>query len=210
MSTNKYKMQIRKFKNNKGFTLVELMVSVSIFAVVMILCMGAILTVLDSNRKSQSVRAVMDNLSYSLEGMTRAIRFGSVYHCGAGSVMTTQNCAYPNGSNTLSVLDSTKAQHIKFWFDAGNKKIVKTVSDSLGSGAVDYDLTSPDVTIQSLTFYTSGTDSYPFASNNCASGGFDCFQPKVIVVIKGFAGTKPSTQTAFSLETTLSQRAFDF
>ena len=65
-------------KNNKsGFTLVELMVSVSLFVIVMTISMGSILSVFNANRKAKNIRNVMDNINFTLEGMTRTIRFGS-------------------------------------------------------------------------------------------------------------------------------------
>jgi hypothetical protein len=63
-------------------------------------------------------------------------------------------------------------------------------------------LTSPDVTITKLTFWVYG--SAPF------NGGANLLQPQVIIVISGYAGTKASTKSTFTLETTVSQRLIDF
>ena len=49
-----------------GFTLVELMVSVSLFAIVMVISMGSVVSVFDANKKSQSLRTVMDNLNSTI------------------------------------------------------------------------------------------------------------------------------------------------
>jgi len=71
-------------KTDKGFTLIELMVSVSVFIIIMTISMGAILGVFDSNRKSRALRTVMNNLNLSMESMSKEMRYGSSYHCGSG------------------------------------------------------------------------------------------------------------------------------
>ncbi|MEI6843419.1 MAG: type II secretion system protein [bacterium] len=180
------------FKKNKGFTLVELMVSISLFSIVMLISMGSIMTVLDSNRKSQSLRAVMDNLNFTLESMTRSIRFGEKYHCGTSGTLTNPSDC-PSGDTSLTLLaplPSGTTGLVTYRLSAG--KIVKTV------GGVDMDLTSLDVTIDRLTFYVLG------------SASSDTYQPRVLIVVKGHSGTKTSTQTSFTLETTISQRKFDY
>src|SRR3989344_6877449 len=81
-------------KYNAGFTLIEIMVSVSVFAVVVIIAVGALISINDANRKVQSMRALMYNLNFALENISRTLRTGSSYHCGAtGSIIAPQDCA---------------------------------------------------------------------------------------------------------------------
>jgi hypothetical protein len=69
------------------------------------------------------------------------------------------------------------------------------------NGAAAYALTSPDVNIQTLSFFVFGSASY-------ASG--DLSQPRVIVLIKGYVAGANMTDSSFTLETTISQRRLDF
>lgn len=62
--------------SQKGFTLIEMMVSVSIFAIVLVVALGSILTILDSNRKARTLTEVMNNLNFSLESITRSMKTG--------------------------------------------------------------------------------------------------------------------------------------
>jgi prepilin-type N-terminal cleavage/methylation domain-containing protein len=183
-------MNKKNKKSNGGFTLIELMVSVSIFAVVMTICMGAIMTVFNANRKSETVRAVMDNLNSSLEEMTRSIMFGSTYHCDitVGDIATPapNDCGGGASSLVLKLSDGSVVT-----YKLSGSRIVETVA------GIDYYLTSPDVTIQSMTFYVFG------------SSPNDWLQPRVIVTVKGYA-SDDSVQSTFNLETTLSQRKFDY
>lgn len=188
--------KIKNQKFTKGFTLIELMVSISIFSIVMVISMGAILSVLDDNHKSQSIRAVMDNLNYTLEGMTRNIRFGDSYHCGESVVPVPPPLDCPLGDNSITIRAPDNS-YVTYKLNAGAGRIQKVVRGSPNDGT--YDLTSSDVTITKLTFFVYG--SYPFLS--------DRLQPKVIVVISGYSGLKETIRSSFTLETTLSQRKFD-
>lgn len=182
---------------NKGFTLVELMVSISVFTIVMVISMGTIVTVMDANRKSQTLRSVMDNLNSAMEIMTRNIRFGYDYHCSlAGNTTLPLDCPDNNlGSNAFVMTDPNG---IRTTYSLSNSRLIKTV------GGTDYPITSPDITIQTLTFRVYGS--------NPSSGGAinDFIQPRVTIVVKGYSGVKPSSKTSFTLETTVSQRKFDF
>ena len=178
----------------KGFTLIELMVAVSVFVVIMVISMGSVMSIFEANRKSQSLRAVMDNLNYSLEAMTRAIRFGTNYHCDATSVdinnLTTNDC--PDGRDSIAVM-GPDGQVMVYKLDKGS--IVRIISNGN-----PYSVTSSDVTIDKLTFRVIG--SAPFSTG-------DLFQPRVIMNISGYAGVKDTDKTSFSLQTTVSQRMFD-
>ena len=182
-------------QSERGFTLVELMVSISLFAIVMTISMGSIFSVFNANEKSESLRAVMDNLNFTLEAMTRTIRFGINYHCDAttGVISVPRDCA--GGADSFSVLDSSGRQ---VTYKLSGTRIARVVN-----GGSDYYLTSADVTIQKLKFYVFGSTLY--------SNGGDLYQPQVIMVVGGYAGGvgKSNSQTSFSLETTVSQRSFD-
>jgi len=65
----------------KGFTLVEMLVSVAIFAVVMTVALGSLLAMSESDRKAQTLKSVINNLNFSLDSMSRAIRTGTTYSC---------------------------------------------------------------------------------------------------------------------------------
>ncbi len=178
---------------NRGFTLIELMVAVSVFTMIMVISMGSILTVIDANRKSQSLRSVMDNLNYTLESMTRTIRFGTQYHCDVlqGIVGTPRNCSAP-GASSMSVRSSLGTT-VEYKLEG--TRIRRT------TGGTSQYLTGTDVTITSFMFIVSGAPSY--------SNGADLNQPMAIIVIGGYVGSKPTSKSTFMIQTTVSQRLFD-
>ena len=191
------KTKTRKANGKKGFTLIELIVAVSVFTMVMVLSTGSILTMLDSNRKSQNLRSVMDNLNQTLESMTRTIRFGENYHCGSiGTLTRPRDCS--SGDPTLVVRDSG-GNLVSYTLTGG--QIRRSVN-----GGTSLPMTSSDVVIQSLMFRVVG--SYPYTDP--LGGTTDLMQPRVIITVGGYVGGKVSVRSSFSLETTISQRKLDF
>lgn len=182
----KNNFQFSIFNFQKGFTLIELMVSISIFIIVMMISMNSILGIFDANRKSRSLKTVMSNLNIAVETISKEMRYGSNYHCGSSGTLTTvQNC--PGGDSLVSFLSSDDEQTT---FRLNGTVIEKDV----GSGYLP--LTSPEVTIESLRFYVIGTATS------------DSLQPKVNILIKGYAGVG-NDQSGFTIQTMVSQRKSD-
>ena len=74
---NKFKKSNKtNFKN--GFTLVELLVAVSLFVVVSTVSIMALITIKEANAKAQVKRNVLSNLSFAVENMARNLRVGTV------------------------------------------------------------------------------------------------------------------------------------
>jgi type II secretory pathway pseudopilin PulG len=55
-----------------------MLVAVTLFSIVLMICLGSIMTIVDVNRKSQTLTTVMNDLSFSLENMTRSIKTGQI------------------------------------------------------------------------------------------------------------------------------------
>lgn len=172
----------------KGFTLIELMVAVSIFIIVVAISMGSILGAFDSNRKSRSLKTVLNNLNLAVESMSKEVRFGTDYHCGSGSVAVPQNC--PGGDNILGFLSSDN-EYIVYRLTG------QTIEKRTGFFPPTFvPITAPEVSIDDLTFYVLGV------------GTGDTLQPKVIMKITGHAGAGRG-RSDFILQTLVSQRSLD-
>jgi len=115
-----------------GFTLIEIMVSLAIFAIVVVVATGALLSTIDATKKAQATQTVLTNLNLALEGMTREIRTGSDY----GDV---------NNATTFSFKDRLGTQ-ITYRLDSGRIERMETASGSFQP------ITASEVTIQSLKF----------------------------------------------------------
>ena len=70
-------------RGSRGFTLIEMLVSVALFAIVMLIAGSTLLSLVYANRKAQALQSVMNNLNISLDDMVRNVRMGSNYRCGS-------------------------------------------------------------------------------------------------------------------------------
>lgn len=155
-----------------------MMVSIAIFAIVMTMSMGALLNIIDINKKSQSVKTIMDNLDFALEEMARDIRFGTGYS-GSGTTFSIQFQGVRDASaHTVTFSEIANPS------DASCYEIAKTDAGNT------IPLTAPEACITNLAF-----------SPSSGSG----IQPRVLITVSGHAGTG-KTQTNFNLQTTVSQR----
>ncbi len=180
----------KKREGKKGFTLIEIMVSLSVFIIIMTVSLGSILSILNSSEKSQTKKTAMDNLNFALESMSRTIRFGTNFYCGttASNPPPANDCAA--GATSFSVRDSN-GNLIVYSLSGG--RIMKAVNNGTANA-----VTSNEVSITRLAFYVFGSSGWP-----------DINQPRVILSLSGTVGSKTATQSTFNLETTVSQRKLD-
>jgi prepilin-type N-terminal cleavage/methylation domain-containing protein len=178
-------------KNQNGFTLIELIVAIGVFSIVMVIATGSLLSVITANRKAQSFKSVLNNLSFAVESMSRSMRVGSVYHCGDVSTYSTErNCG---SGDSFMAFEASNG-------DVGdpNDQIIYRLNGgriqrSTNSGG-DYSwVTAIDVVIDDLKFVVRGTGSNPS-------------QPSVTISITGHMEIDQRTRTDFNLETYVSQR----
>ncbi len=168
-----------KFQKNKGFSLIELLVASTIFAVLILIVIGIFLGIVNAQRKTVAVRALQNSAHYALEAMARDIRTG--FNFGLYGPQELRFTSTIGGGNQLV------AYHLR------NQSIEKGFFDA-GPGQYAFlPLTPPNVRINYLNFYLSGE----------VPG--DQRQPRITIVLGGAAG-QGSEETKINVQTTLSQR----
>jgi prepilin-type N-terminal cleavage/methylation domain-containing protein len=186
----------------RGFSLIEVLVSLSIFTVVMTISVGVLMVLIDANARAQNTQTVMTNISFALDSITREIRTGSDYYCGnstSGSFPTsgvsTANCA--TGGAALSFNEGGTS----LTADASSRRIgVRhnngTIERRLGDGEWA-PITSPEIEITSLKFYVTGATRT------------DNESPTVTIYVEGVAGVEDGSESTFHMETTVVQQLLD-
>jgi prepilin-type N-terminal cleavage/methylation domain-containing protein len=186
----------------KGFTLIEIMTAVSVFAVITTISMGSILTVFDVNRKSESIKTVMDNLNLALESMAREMRFGTNYICNPLlPMLDTITAPDPCTGGDTSVAFLATDGVTKIVYRQTDNGVGTGIEKSRDGGQSFVPVTAPELTIQDIKFFVIG--ALPSVSEGSP------LQPKVLIRIRGVAGSKEGTKTSFTIQTLVSQRKLD-
>lgn len=182
-----------KLKATAGFTLIEMMVALSIFTVVMTVALGSLLTLIDANKKAQALQTITTNLNYVIDDISRNARVGGQYRCA--------------NSNNLSNLDTPKdcsdGKGLLAFLSTSGDRIVYRLSDghiekSANGGATFVQVTSNEIDVLVLRFYVSG------------SSAGDSEQPRVVISMSGTIGQGASYETDFNIQTSITERIIDF
>lgn len=189
--------------STRGFTLVEMIVSVALFSIVMLVCVGALLALVGANRKVHSLQSVINNLNVTLDGMVRSIRMGSTFD-GSGA------CNGNSGGPKDCTSGGTQFSFQPYGNPIGGQPSIYRLNTSTSrlersiNGGAFVPITSADVTIDSMLFYVVGS------TRGCSVNPCDLVQPKVVIVIKGTAPVLNSkAKTTFHVQVTAVQRLLD-
>jgi len=188
------------------------MVSVTLFVVVMLVAVGALLSLVDANRKARALESVMNNLNIAVDGMVRNIRMGNTFNCGGDTIPNPASGAdCGNGGDdrfSFAAFGSNPTLNAERW-------VYYFADDASGVGRLwrsresetPIAITAPEVDIDVVNsrFYVVGT---PRASADQLNP--NTTQPKVIFVIKGTAGRAGTrSETTFYIQATAVQRVLD-
>ena len=191
-----------KNKNLSGYTIIETMIATSLFLVIVIYGMGSLLNANLIHKKSENSRAIMDNLNFVMEDISRNLRTGSSYHCLFGNdtlansyVPTSCTEGWGIAFESASGSSVTSNDQWVYYIDEG--KLFKS-TDNGGSGFVQ--LTPDEIVLDELSYF-SVLGAEGVNSENAQ-------QPFVSIHLIGSITSKDGT-LPFSLQTSMSQRVVD-
>lgn len=212
-----------RIKTRFGFSLIEMMVAVSVFSVIMLISATSILAIVNANRKAQALKSVINNLTFAMETMTRNIRVGTNFRCmGSETVgVLPGNIDQPSNCNSGAVLafvpqlgdPNDKANYLVYRFcqEAAGQHACGQVQGKgalwrqIGTGPLDpleptpkqVRLTAPEVDIDKFEFQVVGEEANP-----------PRIQPHVRIYMKGTVEMR-GAKTDFELQTAVTQRELD-
>lgn len=178
-----------KFPQN-GFTLIEMMVSVSIFVIVAFIVVSTLLTLSYSYKKAQKLRILMDNLGFSVQSISINVREGANYSqpsCG-------KSCIQFEPVDSLWGL-TTPRKNVRYFLggESIKKCDVAPGSTSPCPGPISI-LTSPEIKITKFEFNFDVTPAP--------------LKRKVVkFLISGEAGVVEREKSSFFIQDTVSQRS---
>jgi len=177
----------------KGFTLIEVLVSIGLFAIIVTIAIGGLTRALRAQRQVASLLAASGNVSLVLEQMAREMRTGSDFFCVRGD-------SSPNPPCRVRIVSE-----IIFTNSSGEVVTYRLESGAIERGVEGSDferITGDNVAVQYLNFLLLGNGN-SFRDNE------DGFPPRVTIAI----GVSPKEVTladrVLSLQTTISSRLID-
>lgn len=189
----------KNYRTNAGFTLVEVMVAVGIFAIVVTIGLAALLSINVSYTNSRAQQLAMDQMNFAMETMSREIRVGYNYFCSNNRTVSydtpngsSHDCR-GNGGNTFAFFTSDDEKGLFFLNDDGR-------IEARLKGTDTYFLTpDPETTsieIEDLRFRLVGTNPT------------DDAQPIVLITLTGKSQVRQQEAT-FTFQTLITQRVPD-
>ncbi len=168
-----------------GFTLMEVMVSVSIFAIIITIGIGSLLTIYSTLQKTRADQQTMDSLSYVLDTMTRRVRTGSEYQSDGQSITFIDQDQMSTGTPITVTYSMQTDQN-------GIKRLYVTETDG-----GQYDITPENMVIDTFNVNLTG-----------GATGIDGGQPMVEFQIQGTIKNGKQI-TPLAIQTVVSQRPFE-
>jgi Tfp pilus assembly protein PilW len=194
------------FKTKGGYTIIETMVSVSIFLLIVTAGMGALLNANLAHEKSEDMRSIMDNLSFVMEDMSRNLRVGSSYQCfnnsqsvGPSFLGVPRNCDH-GWAIAFEEAGGDPSTYTDQWvyYVSSTGKVLKSTD-----GANTFVQLTPDEVV------ISDVNVFPLVTVVGAPGiATDEQQPFITIRLVGTI-TYKNAATPFSLQTSVSQRLID-
>ena len=197
-------------RQKNGYTIIETMIAVSLFIIIVMASMEALLNANVLFQKSQSMRSIMDNLSFIMEDMSRNLRTGYTYHCitGADTLSLASINTAKSGSNCWgiafeSATGSVANQSDQWVYYIDNTgKIFKSILGPYDAASPNWVQLTPDEVV-----IDTGASGFSVLGAEPPSGG-DRQQPFVTIRLVGTITFK-NVATPFSLQTSVSQRVVD-
>jgi len=203
---------------SRGFTLIEIIVSLAIFSVVAVIAIGALVRVTSANRQAQSIQSGVNNVSFIMDSMSRELRTATNISCYFGASRGSNGLVAPGSpcatnslyTQTSDVLITFKSSNTDS--SGGNLLYAYFFNGTAGATTTIYKgeaLSSSD-TITSLVFNPILSPSVNITAYNLGVfGGSTVTNPFswLFVRLKGYVGTQAKDQSVFDVETSISQRS---
>ncbi len=181
-------------ETKRGYSLLELIVSLGLFSVVMLIVLAAYVNLISIDRQARASNQLSSSLSFAIETMVRSIRTGTDYACNANP--SVPNCSSGGGSISFNDSDGVYTEYRIVANETGTNSIAYCTDACLSFVSV----TDPRINIETMSFYVQGVGT---DSTNAD------IQPHVTVSISGTMETERGAASRFSIQTGATQRLIE-
>lgn len=180
-------------KTNRAFTLVELLVTMAVLAIVIGIISGIFISGIQQQRRALISQFLLDQTSFALEYMSRALRMAkkelSAPACLSQNGLNYQITHAGSGLKFINHLQADECQ--EFFLEAGQLKYWRQ------STGETFPLTSNRIEITQLLFNLTGESQA------------DNLQPAVTIFLNVKGREITAEELAIKIQTTISQRTLD-
>jgi prepilin-type N-terminal cleavage/methylation domain-containing protein len=193
MFLTKHKIKSYIANKKQGFTLIEVLVSVVIFSLLLGFIISVFVLGIRLQRYNLSYQQMLDQTSYGLEYMARALRMAQKDETGACTGTANSNYGNQNPSGNLSDVKflNYKGQCQEFYLDQTTHQLAEKIDNN----SPNY-ITSTKFNISYLEFLLLGEN------------GADSYQPRVTISFN-IEGKEANLKPKLQMQTTVSQRNID-
>jgi len=192
----------------RGYSLLEMLVSIGLFSLVMLLATGAFIKFMALEKVARYTNDVTNNLTFAVDSMARSIRTGTNYSCGgtAGVVNCWDDGQFGQDSFSFTDDQGRTITYVRRGDGAIGRCTHSDSSTCLDSLTDSVALTDKRISIESLNFFVRGIgpagDEQPTATKNT--------QPQVLISIRGEMRPEPDKPPIrFTIQTLATQRLLE-
>ena len=181
-------------KNKSGVSLIELIVSITLFSVLMLAATQIFKMVVDGQRGAISAQNVQENIRYAMEKMSKEIRMARISNtdCSGAAVNKVFNTA--NGGSKL-YFKNKNGDCVAYYLENNRLKIEVCV----GVGAIADFITPAKVAVSNLKFFVVDD----------LIGAFHSKQPYVTMVMDVKAAGLAMHEQKMKIQITVSSRYYE-
>ena len=175
-------------ESNFGFTIIELVVSVGVFAIAISSILGVYISVQRLNQESTALQAIQQNVRFITEDITKMVRNGAIdYQAYGGNI--------PNNPTSLYLIDQ----------DGNNVRIYQSGDGlTIEKGGASAAFTGREVKVSNFRIYIL-PDRNPFLAST-PNGKRD--QPSVTLSILFESNTNPRTKIQIPFQITVATKQY--
>lgn len=197
-----------KIIQKKGFTLLEMVVALGIFAVATTYCVSIFVQSNQAQKRTANIYRVLSDTRYTMEVMAREIRLGKVnyqYYQDLGIDLAVLPLTE---DSAILALTNTVGEAVMFRRTQIDDRFVIQMQVIVDEVETWQDITPEDLSIEKLAFYITPSAD-PFTWNDGASVYGADEQPKVTIVLQA-KSLHPdlTTEKIFNLQTTIATRTY--
>ena len=192
---------MKKILKNKGFTLIEMLVAMSIFVIFIGVLISSYTDIVKSQQEANDYRVLYSDARRVFDKLTEEIRGSAVYYAeGTDYTNVNESLKLVSLDGQGEVVFEYNGEEGELWFGEAVKGIVENEYSLIGSG-------DSRISVSEFNVFVSPVDD-PYKEENVFADGIQ-FQPKVTVFATfEMERRKGGSPYSVDLQTTISSRFY--